>query len=141
MSKSIIIDTNFNITITDLKEYADIKKAVDGRIEGIYMNGSYGFATGYVNEEGKLLNLPSNPLATLVYAKANGWDKFYDIIVGNAIFTGEVDKEGETTDVSDKMISLVEDAATYFVKLIAKKAKNKDLNFNFHEELQKFLEI
>lgn len=55
-----------------------LQDAVGGWIEAVYL----GDAVMYVNEEGKLLKLPVNTMATDLYADHHGP---YDIIVGDVV--------------------------------------------------------
>lgn len=69
-----------------------MQKIVGGWIEPIQLpNG----CLMYVNEEGRILDLPKNPLAS-VFCAVSG--RPYDHIYGNAIVLG-VDEEGQEADV------------------------------------------
>lgn len=128
--KSIIINTNGNITTEDLTDLKDYKKAVDGCIEGI---GFPNFdSCGYVNENGKIENLPFNILATVIYLMGNSDDieivkeiyknkvlnqaKIFDFIVGNMIICGSLRDDGECNDVSEKVVKLVNSVQQYLLK-------------------------
>ena len=50
----------------------------------------------------------------MAYSKSNGFS--HDVLVGDVIFTGDVDEEGNNNDISDKFVD--------FVKLIAKLVLN-----------------
>lgn len=104
MSKSVIIKSNGIMELKSLDNLQDLQKTVGGNIEAIYCKD---FGTGYINEEGKLENLPVNIIATMIWAKTNEWKEIHDVLVGDVIFTGEVDKEGNTKDISDKFIDLI----------------------------------
>lgn len=104
MSKSAIVKSSGVIEFKSLDNLQDLQKTVGGHIEAIYCQD---FGSGYVNEEGKLENLPVNIIATLIWAKTNKWKKVEDILCGDVIFTGEVDKEGNTKDISDKFMELI----------------------------------
>ena len=75
--------------INDVKDEPDLKSAqafVGGRVEGIsFPNGDYLI----VNEEGKLMQLPLNPEATLLWRLTFTKDKYVtgynDFVVGPAI--------------------------------------------------------
>ena len=53
--------------------------------------------TMWLNEEGKLEGLPHNPIAQALWEQAFGRT---DYMVGNAVFTGGTDKDGETLPLS-----------------------------------------
>jgi hypothetical protein len=55
--------------------------------------------TIWVNEEGKLVGLPINPMATFL------WEKYFgltDFICGDVIFTGGTDEEGATLGLDEE---------------------------------------
>jgi hypothetical protein len=68
----------------------DLQKAVGGLVQAIDFTPNL---TLWCNEEGKLLNMPVNPIATSLWTKYFGQT---DVICGNVIFTGGTGKEGET---------------------------------------------
>lgn len=108
MSKSIIIDTTGNISVNKLDDLKSLQDIVGGYIEHI----SFPFKnncvlSGFINEEGKILNLPINKMASLLWMKSNNWDKPYDVLCGNVVVTGSVDKEGNTKDITDEQLSNV----------------------------------
>ena len=60
----------------------------------------------FVNEEGKLIGLPTNPRATdLAALTIGGW--VHDVIKGDVIVTGQPDNEGRNTDVPQSVINIV----------------------------------
>lgn len=61
--------------------------------------------TLWCNDDGKLMQLPHNPLAQAV------WDKYIgqgtDVIVGNVVLLGGVDEEGETLGIGQDLAGLI----------------------------------
>jgi len=112
--KSVIVKINGEVEVKELNGLQELQKAVGGYIEAINLPN---YGTGFVNEEGKLNNLPLNVVATVAYSKSNGFS--HDVLVGDVIFTGDVDEEGNNNDISDKFID--------FVKIIAKLVLNAKL--------------
>ena len=53
----------------------------------------------YVNDEGLLFNLPHNPRASWWTDRRN--------LVGNAVITGGADSEGNTLDVPEGLVDLI----------------------------------
>lgn len=104
MSKSVVIKSSGVVEFKNLDDLRSLQQAVGGYIEAI-MCGEVG--SGYVNETGKLENLPINMLATYIWAFCNGWETLQDVLCGDVIFTGTVDEEGETVDISDEFIELI----------------------------------
>lgn len=104
MSKVIVIEAEGDIYTADL-DLKGLQEVVGGYIE-LASNPIEGRASMYVNEEGRILNLPENILATSYYIFDNGWVASPTIynIRGNAIIIGEIDDEGETLDVDEAKI-------------------------------------
>ncbi len=77
-----------------------LQQTVGGFIEAVF---GYPGWHAYINEEGKLLGLEVNNLATQLCRKL-GWDSLADdIIVGNAIFFGD-SSNGDEADVTDSVL-------------------------------------
>lgn len=71
------------------------QKIVGGMIEGFYELEQFGIV-GYINEEGKILNLP-----------LNFWCyQAQDIICGTAVFFGD-DNNGGAKDLTDEQIEMI----------------------------------
>lgn len=101
--KAITISTDSVIAVVDVPHngtplYNQIRKAVDGHFENVYPRR---LPPGYVmivNEEGRLINLPENPIASYLYQT----DIHGEPIVGNVIilklgiYDGECDVVGMT---------------------------------------------
>ena len=79
--------------------YDTLKAAVGGWLEGVPLVG----VTAYVNEEGKIMGLPVNALATRL---AHGDEAIYphDTINGDMIVLGALDDDGECTSLSDEWV-------------------------------------
>jgi hypothetical protein len=127
MSKAIVINVNGEVELKQLDGLQSLQDAVGGYIEGIYFP-RFANCTGLVNEEGKLDKLPLNIIGTAVYILGSSEDisilnKFinkslsqedlFDVIVGNMIINGPTDEEGESTDIPEKVILLVNLIAEY----------------------------
>jgi hypothetical protein len=55
----------------------------------------------WVNEEGKLIGLPQNPIGTALWSDDYG---LTDVISGDIIFTGGDDDEGRTLGLTDEQV-------------------------------------
>jgi hypothetical protein len=81
--------------VIDLDLTADslqtLQTAVDGWVQAIDLDESL---TMWLNEEGKLHGLPHNPYAQFAGDKRFG--AHTDYLVGDVVFTGGTDDEGET---------------------------------------------
>ena len=78
--------------------YATLRDAVGGYIECVALSDTLNM---WVNEEGKLINLPPNFVATQLWSAVFGPT---DIIVGDAIFTGGADDDGNTLGLTDSQV-------------------------------------
>lgn len=81
-----------------------MQEAVGGYIECVSFDGF----EMWLNEEGKLIGLPINEVATVI------WEANYgatDVILGNVLFMGEVDDEGYSTELSDEAMMSIETLA------------------------------
>jgi hypothetical protein len=72
-----------------------LQEAVGGWVEAVDLSPTL---TMWCNEEGKLIGLPFNPLATDLWEESFGKT---DLIKGNVIFTGGVDDEGSTLGLDE----------------------------------------
>lgn len=79
-------------------ELDNLQHAVGGWVQAISLSQNWEGLVLWLNEEGKLINLPFNPIATAIWedsfhgyqGNANDW------VVGNALITAEADSNGET---------------------------------------------
>lgn len=85
--------------------YQFLSESVGGLIQCVSLTDKVDM---WLNEEGKMINLPDNPIATVAWASVFGET---DIIVGDVVFTGGVDSEGETIGLSetqfDKLLNVL----------------------------------
>jgi hypothetical protein len=81
------------------QELKSLQNAVGGYVQVIELKDDF---TMWVNEEGKLLNLPVNEIATVIWEVRFGLDT--DIICGDVVFTGGMDEDGETLTISEANI-------------------------------------
>ncbi len=73
-----------------------LQEAVGGLVQAVDFTPNL---TIWVNEEGKIIGLPINPMATFL------WEKYFgltDFICGNVIFTGGTGDEGETLGLNEE---------------------------------------
>jgi hypothetical protein len=73
-----------------------LQEAVGGLVQAVDFTPNL---TIWVNEEGKLIGLPINPMATFL------WERYFgltDFICGNVIFTGGTGEEGETLGLNEE---------------------------------------
>ena len=103
MKKVVKISTNKPMEILDLDAPAGslkvLQEAVGGYVQVVDLKENLSL---WCNEEGKMLGLPANHFATIMWEKRFGKT---DVIVGNAVFTGGTDSEGETLGLTDEQIA------------------------------------
>jgi hypothetical protein len=100
MEKVISIRTDNTVEITEVEsiEYETLSTAVNGMIELVSISKDIDM---WLNEEGKLIGLEPNVIATMLFYKA--FSKF-DLVMGNVIITGGSDDEGKTIGLSNESI-------------------------------------
>jgi len=83
--------------------YQVLKDGVGGWIEAVDLREDM---TMWLNEEGKLDGLPVNVMASRMFNEAFGAGK--DIMVGDAVFTGGTDDEGDTLGLTEEQAQELE---------------------------------
>jgi hypothetical protein len=96
--RAVIVETNGTFRDTEIDSGLDtFQGIVGGYIEGVFGN----VAMMYVNEEGLLLRLPPNPLATLFAQEILKRDV---VLYGTALILGPSDIEGNETPVRQSVV-------------------------------------
>jgi hypothetical protein len=102
MERAVIITTDGDKSIVEFEKgnsYNLLRDTVGGLIQCVTLTDKWGVDM-WLNEEGKVVSLPQNPIATAL------WDDLYpgtDFMVGNIILT-QSDDEGETIGLTDEQI-------------------------------------
>jgi hypothetical protein len=98
MKNALLIKTDGTVENIDLiagHELSVLQNAVDGLVQAVSLTPTI---TMWVNEEGKMYShFQSNENATQVWRWFFGYT---DSIMGNAVFTGGADSDGETVELS-----------------------------------------
>jgi hypothetical protein len=91
MKTALRINTDFTTEILDLDTdtLEKLQGAVGGWVQAVDLQDNL---TLWCNEEGKLTGLPTNVIGTHMWEKSFGMT---DIIMGDIVFTGGTDDEGE----------------------------------------------
>lgn len=84
------------------KDYTALQEIVGGYIEPVTFGDKSYFC--YCNEEGKMLGLPENVVATKLWYDSGQRVLLGDYIAGTVIFFGQVDDEGNDTDFPDELL-------------------------------------
>lgn len=102
--KALLVKTDGTYEVIDKEwSYDQINKAVGGLIEPVYFPNFN--AEAYINEEGKILELEENCLATNVWYNSGARILLGDYLAGDALFFGPVDEEGNNTEVTPELVS------------------------------------
>jgi hypothetical protein len=101
MKTALRVNADLTTEVLDLTndEYDQLSRAVDGWIQAVNLNPNL---TIWCNEEGKLNGLPVNIAGTAV------WEEYFgrtDVIVGNVVFTGTPDENGDTLPLADFQVA------------------------------------
>jgi hypothetical protein len=101
MKKALSVNTDFTTEVLDLEpdSYTPLRDAVNGLIQAVDLRHDL---TMWCNEEGKLIGLNPSIIGTYMWEKTFGMT---DVIVGNVVFTGGTDDEGETLGLSPEQLA------------------------------------
>lgn len=103
--KAILITPENEIEVLDEDfDLKTIQSYLGGWIQVINFGPDNPHFFAYINEEGKLNGLPENEIVTTFWYNSGERILLGDVIVGNALFFGQVDDEGNETDVPDDLI-------------------------------------
>jgi len=108
--ETVVIDVDGSVKVATAETVKDWQEIVGGYIQFLQARprSSYGGGVDIIlNEEGKLLDLPRNDLAAIVFLNLGGNLRLGDWIAGPVAFTGGVDEAGETVSLSAKMIETI----------------------------------
>ena len=107
MKRALRINTDFTTEVLDLSnnEYEQLSGAVGGLIQAVDLKPDLIL---WCNDEGKLMDLPLNIIASHMWEKSFGPT---DIIVGDCVFTGGADDEGDTIELSHAWLVQLEEFA------------------------------
>lgn len=110
MKKALRVNTDFTTEVLNLEpdSYTPLRDAVGGLIQAVDLNHDL---TMWCNEEGKLMGLTPSMMGTLMWEKTFGMT---DIIVGDVVFTGGTDDEGETLGLDPKQLYKLKQVAEDF---------------------------
>ena len=100
MKKGLRVNTDFTVEVLELEPdgYTPLRDAVGGLIQPVDLSPTL---TMWCNEEGKLMGLTPSIIGTHMWEKTFGMT---DVIVGDVVFTGGTDEEGETLGLEPKQL-------------------------------------
>lgn len=114
MKRALRVNVDFTTEVLDLEqdEYNQIRDAVGGLIQPVDLKPDL---TLWCNEEGKIIDLPLNIIASHMWERSFGPT---DIILGDCVFTGGTDDEGETIELSHAWLVQLEEFAARIRKTV-----------------------
>lgn len=100
MKTALRVNTDFTTEVLDLSsnEYNQLRDAVGGLIQPVDLKPDL---TVWLNEEGKLIGMPVNLIGTHMWERSFGQT---DVLVGDVVFTGSSDDEGETLPLPNEWL-------------------------------------
>lgn len=103
MKLAVGVTVEGHVLVLDLNkadsELSALQSAVGGWIQAVDLKDGMSM---YLNEEGKVHGLDLNPVATKYFEDTYGVGS--DVIVGDVVFTGLPDKNGDTTSVTSAQL-------------------------------------
>jgi hypothetical protein len=107
MKTALRINTDLTTEVLDLSndEYNQLSGTVGGLIQAVSLKPDL---TLWCNDEGKLMGLPVNLISTHMWERSFGQT---DVIVGDCVFTGGTDEEGETIELSQAWVVQLQEFA------------------------------
>ncbi|HEV2403431.1 MAG TPA: DUF3846 domain-containing protein [Candidatus Saccharimonadales bacterium] len=113
----------------------DRQQIVGGYIEAIRLRQPP--SSLYVNEEGKLQELPLNRRASMLLWVHHRGYRYEDYVAGDAFLTGPIDREGSVTNVPDQFVATLFNAKRFRAEVQTKGDRGwhgNDITFATWEE-------
>lgn len=116
--KALVIKTTGEtntVEFTEANALTVLQEGVSGWVQAVDLAEDL---TLWLNEEGKLADLPHNTFAQAIWNERYGY--YTDYIVGDIVLTGGVGPEGETLGLSDEQVdALTSRSAMEFLSEVA----------------------
>jgi len=117
MVTGVIIPADESVAVArhEFNGLHDYQEAVGGLIEAIDLE--FPAMSFFANDEGKLIGLPINRRATILWWLHSPAVFGYDMIAGDAVLVGQPDRVGETQSVPDELVALLTAAQSFKVEV------------------------
>lgn len=103
----VTIGVDLSITPEKIEQgCAPLQERVGGYIEAV--SSADGEVTLWINEEGKLINLPVNELATSLWHLVSPDMAGVDVLCGAVVVTGGTDSRGDTLSIPSGLLQVLE---------------------------------
>lgn len=100
MFQAVLIPVEGDLTVREVEGYKDLQSLVDGNIQMIELNKQM---TAYINEEGKIFDLPFNARATHL-CRENQAIFESDHIVGPMVVLGPIQDDGDDSSLDPALL-------------------------------------
>lgn len=117
MVTGVIIPADETLALSqqEFNDLHDYQRAVGGLIEAIDLDSPA--MTFFANDEAKLIGLPINRRATILWWLHSPHVYGYDVLAGDAVLVGQPDLHGDTQSAPAEFISLLMDTPAYKVEV------------------------
>jgi Domain of unknown function (DUF3846) len=117
MVTGVIIPADETLAVSrhEFNDLHDYQKAVGGLIEAIDLGSPA--MTFFANDEAKLIGLPINRRATMLWWLHSPATYGYDVLAGDAVLVGQPDQHGETQSAPAEFVSLLMDTSSFKVEV------------------------
>lgn len=102
---AVVVHTDGQVDVIDLEGYKAIQEVVGGTFDVV--TSDTGETSFWVHDEGKIIGLEPNHLATKVLWNLNPAFNGRDYLAGTVLITGGADENGETLSISYEGLSAV----------------------------------
>jgi Domain of unknown function (DUF3846) len=115
MVTGVIIPANETLAVSqhEFNDLRDYQKVVGGLIEAIDLDPPA--MTFFANDEAKLIGLPINRRATILWWLHSPATYGFDVLSGDAVLVGQPDQNGDTQSAPAEFISLLMDTPSFKV--------------------------
>ena len=98
MKKAILVKTNGEVLIKESSWNSyEVQQVIGGVFDAVYFGDQE--YSAYIHDEGKLIGLPENKIATEIWYDSGERILLGDYLAGDVLFIGPTDSEGNDTSV------------------------------------------
>ena len=108
-------DEDQALRLENVENLRDLQQAVGGFIEAVAVGQPA--MTLFANEDGKVMGLPVNRRATLLWWLLVPQSRHRDVLCGSVVLVGPADKDGRSTDIPEEIRHLLFDAQSFKVEV------------------------
>ena len=105
MTKALLVRTNGKISEVKIENLSDMQAGVGGYIEALPIDENKHGMSIYINEEGRLEELPINMTMSIFLVREDASPGMEVPVHGDVRICGPTGEEGERTDVGEDVLS------------------------------------